>query len=120
MNSHARVFFPAISFLSLLTIFAAPLVLFPLRISFSSLTRLPSVWLSPSTATFTVGSAFATRKFKVKFVVLPFFAVNSLPSVYTFAGLPESLLPSSCMPSSMVEPVATLTETPPTASAFFT
>ena len=95
-----------------------------LMLSPSFSTRSPSVWLSPSTVTFTVGSAFATRKFKVRFAVLPFFAVNvkvtSLPSVYTFAGLPESLLPSSCMPSSMVEPVATLTETSPTASAFFT
>lgn len=95
MNFHVRVFSPAVSALISLIISARPLVLFPLRISFSSLTRSPSVWVSPSTATFTVGSAFATRKFKVRFAVLPFFAVNvkvtSLPFVYTFVGIAGKL-----------------------------
>ena len=87
------MFFPAASRLISPTIFTVPLVLLSLRISPSSSTGSPSVCLSPSTVTSTVGSAFAMWKVSSAFFDAPFFAVR-ISVVFTlsvaFSGVPES------------------------------
>ena len=124
MNSHVKVFSPAISFFSSLTIFAVPLSLFLLRVSPNLSTASPSVWESPSTVTSTVGSAFATRNCKDRYASLPFFAVTMtmvLTLSAAFAGVPESV-PSaeSSRPSGSLLSASTANVNSPRSAAFST